>query len=601
MKILGQKRQITKEQITESLTSSKFISIGMNVLFLLFILVFCDQKYETSDDFVMSTIMSGAYNNGEPNPHLIFVNVIIGYILVPFYNLLPEISWYFILQIILLLCAFTLMTYLLIEKNGRAIGIMLAVMMLTLVGDDAYILVQFTKTAVVVSMCGALVFLWSLFCERRRCLVILSGILCLIGTLVRFNSIYIIGGFLILLLLIEFWKLFRDSVGKKRLKRVAYIAICGGLLVGSSYICRFIDVTEYSKIDAYAQFKEFNSIRSSVVDSSDYGYYVYSEELEKIGISENDYWLLRRWNFSDDEVFSQEVLEKAGNIMKEYDSQTEVALGDIYEQMQSRKILNYPVVIACMCLVIFSVIFLKKRWLGIGVAMGIAVLLEVYFFQTGRVVYRIEYSIFASAFLAGCFFWDKSFYRFEGKNDELKRIAILVGSALFLWEMPLFIENSAYQGVTDENRKVYLDEVFFDSWSYDARKYRRVVNKDKPECGLIKEIEQNQDNFYFLDFRTTIQTLYYEWSPWENVDPQFYENCLYFGGIISEFPGIDEIAMSHGIDNYFQDLVNKNVYIVDNENVDARLKYLQEHYYPNARAKLYKEVSGYQIWKFYKE
>lgn len=601
MRILDQKKWIKNEKIEKVLTSSKFISIAINVLFLLLILVFCDQKYETSDDFVMSTIMSGAYSNGEPNPHLIFINVIVGYILLPFYYWFPEISWYFVFQMALLLCAFILMTYLLIEKNGKAIGVMLTIMMLTLIGDDAYILVQFTKTAVVVSMCGALVFLWALFYERRICLVVLSGMLCLTGTLLRFKSIYIIGVFLLLLLFTEFWKLFRDSARKPRLKRTAYIMVCGGILIGSSYICQFVDAEEYNKTDVYEQFRKFSSIRSSVVDSSDYGYDAYREELEKIGVSENDYWLLRRWNFSDDEVFSEEILKKVGNILDDYDAEKAVALGDIYEQMQSRKILNYPSVIACICLMILSFVFLKMRWLGVGASIVIAILLEVYFFQTGRVVYRIEYSIFASAFLAGCFFGDKSFFRFEKNSNESKKIAILISAALFLWETPLFAENSAYQGVTDEGRKAYLDEVFYDSWSYDARKYRRVVNKDKPECGLIKEIEENKDNFYFLDFRTTIQTLYYEWSPWETVNSHFYENSLYFGGVTSKFPGVDEIAAAHGIDNYFQDLVNDNVYIVDNENVDARLKYLQEHYYPNARAELYKEVSGYQIWKFYEK
>lgn len=58
-------------------------AIGLNLTFLMSILLFCDIKYEVSDDFVMSTIISGAYGNGY-NPHLMFINILWGYLLLPF-------------------------------------------------------------------------------------------------------------------------------------------------------------------------------------------------------------------------------------------------------------------------------------------------------------------------------------------------------------------------------------------------------------------------------------------------------------------------------------------------------------------------------------
>ena len=45
-------------------------------------------------------------------------------------------------------------------------------------------------------------------------------------------------------------------------------------------------------------------------------------------------------------------------------------------------------------------------------------------------------------------------------------------------------------------------------------------------------------------------------------------------------------------------LVEEGVYLVDNSyGVEMKLNYLREHYYPDARAELYKEIDGYQIWK----
>jgi len=42
---------------------------------------------------------------------------------------------------------------------------------------------------------------------------------------------------------------------------------------------------------------------------------------------------------------------------------------------------------------------------------------------------------------------------------------------------------------------------------------------------------------------------------------------------------------------------------VDSEwkTLDQKVQYLQERYYPEAKAELYKELDGYQIWKFSKE
>ena len=48
-------------------------------------------------------------------------------------------------------------------------------------------------------------------------------------------------------------------------------------------------------------------------------------------------------------------------------------------------------------------------------------------------------------------------------------------------------------------------------------------------------------------------------------------------------------------------LVNKDVYLIDNYYVELKVNYLREHYFPEARAELYKEIDGYQIWKIFEE
>ena len=117
-------------EIKKVYNNNLFIAIGINIIFLSCVLLFCDIKYEVSDDFVMASIMSGAYG-GEFNPQLIFVNTVVGYILLPLYHLFPQVSWYLVFQLLLCFFAFVLVTYMLLERNGKPVGVLLSIFLIT--------------------------------------------------------------------------------------------------------------------------------------------------------------------------------------------------------------------------------------------------------------------------------------------------------------------------------------------------------------------------------------------------------------------------------------------------------------------------------------
>ena len=79
---------------------SGFIAILINILFLLAAIVFSDMKYETSDDFVVDSILSGAYGL-DYDPHLLFSNILLGYGLKLLYVAIHKVSWYFVMHIVL--------------------------------------------------------------------------------------------------------------------------------------------------------------------------------------------------------------------------------------------------------------------------------------------------------------------------------------------------------------------------------------------------------------------------------------------------------------------------------------------------------------------
>lgn len=582
--------------------SSLGMAVLINLCAIALVFLFCDSKYEVSDDFVMASILSGAYGGG-PNPHMIFSNIIMGYILLPFYYLFPKVSWYYVFHIFVIFLSSTTVVYLLFKWLEHTSAKILSVLLIVFFTNEAYILVQFTKTAIFAVMAGALMFIWALFHKKGIGKTVWGAALCIVGVWIRFMTIYVAGIFILLVLAYEIVKqVMRQKATKEFVVWLSKILICGGMLILLAYAGRWLSADSYSNEEAYSYFKKYNSARSKIVDYAVEDYNIYEEELKAIGISENDFYMITTWSFADNEVFSLETMEQIAEIVRDKAAELRGGLTDILNNIQGREFLKYPACIAGLILMGLSIFLNHERWwLMLGSLAGSGVLL-FYFSYTGRSVYRVEWAVFLAAFISGLYFWESQREHAASSCQDsayIQKVRTNVLVVLCVGSLVLYIPDREYKYIDSQSRKEYIDNTFYTSWNYGAGKMRKVVNKDKPENGLLEELENNEQNFYFLDFNTTIQTLYYEWPPWEALPPGYYSNCLYLGGITTNFPEVNRILEEKGYPNQLKELVEDNVYLVDNKGVDLKLNYLREHYYPEARAELYKEVDGYQIWKFY--
>lgn len=610
MSMINKKELINNRYVKLLYKSDIWFALVINIFFLGLVLICCDLKYEVSDDFVMASILSGAYGDSQ-NPQMIFVNVIIGYLLLPFYRIFPRVSWYFIAQLLLVFISSTSITWLLLKKVERIKAVMLSVLLILFFTNDAYILMQFTKTAMYAIMAGSMIFIWGIFREKKRIPVIYGGCLCLLGTMVRFSTIYIVGPYLIFMIGYEvFLMMKKQGLQKNELKALfrwfVIIAISGGGLIGIAFGLNKLDSYTYHNDEEYGFFSEYNGARAGIVDIADYGYQVYADELQKIGISENDYAMLKKWGFADNEYFSLDKLQEISKIIKKYYKGREVTFENLLDSIQSREVQKYPIYLVCILILFIGAFFdYKKWWMSLtSIVAGMGLLM--YFAYRERSIYRIEYCVFLGMFLSMIYFWEKkdSFVKEEcGLQNQLivNRMCVITITLCVLGNILVYIPDTSYQSITSDTRKEYIDNKFYHSWNYNAGKYRRVVNKYKPENELLKEFEQNPDNYYFMDFTTTIQTLYFEYSPWKALPVGYYSNFSYLSGVTSNFPDVVKHLEEKEITNPLKSLVEENVYLVDNQNLGLKLDYLKEHYYPNVRAELYKTLSGYHIWKLYKE
>lgn len=570
-----------------------FMAFLINIVFLILVLFFCDLKYEVSDDFEMAAILSGAYGETQ-NPHLIFVNILIGYVLIPFYKLFPQISWYFVFQITVIFLSSTTVTFLLLRRLNLLKATAITFLMLAFFTSDAYILVQFTKTAMFATFSGSILFIDELFKEQKKRILFFSAGLCICGTLFRFSTIYICGGFLILILLYEFTIFIRS----RDYKEILQVVLAGGGLISIAFGLFYLNSFIYSQDKAFSYFREYSKARSEIVDYADYGY---SEKLSEIGISKNDYYMIKSWSFGDETVFNLQTMQKTAEIIKEQYRNRELSLSTLWNSIQMRELSNYPIFKCCITLFLLGILFSPKKWWSFLCSIGIGTGYFFYFAFRERLLYRIDFSILLGVFLCGLFFIQDSLLERNSFNKIEKTLCAVTILGCLFWCTSLFIPDTSYQTVTSDSRQQYINDTFFESWNFNPKKYKTNTNKEKPKSNLLSEIEENPQNFYFMDFNTTVQTLYFEYSPWKALPINYFNNHLHLGGVTANFPDIIQTLNKKGLDKPLASLVNANIYLIDNYYPERKLIFLQEHYYPQARIELYKEIDGYQIWKFYKE
>ncbi|MEG2522319.1 MAG: hypothetical protein RSA90_00105 [Lachnospiraceae bacterium] len=590
---------VRKNQYKKNSVLSDFvIALMLNLFFFLLVLFFCDIKYEVSDDFVIETILSGAYG-GEINPRMLFVNVILGHLLGAIYHVIPGISWYFVFQIFLGFISFTSVTYFLMKKLPRLSAIIISTLFILFFSDDIYILIQFTKTSVLAVMSGSLLFLWGVFAERIcKKMIFIGGVLVIAGSLLRFNSVYLAAPFILLILLIEIISIWVNrKEDKKWYQRLCKIGLIGMLLIVCVFSLEEINTQSYIHNANYKEFAKYNQVRSTIVDYPNYGYWIDEEAYRALGLSENDFNMLVRWNFADNEVFNIETMKKVSAIMEERRNKVEILETDVLRCMEERNYEKYSIFWACAILGILTIICNKKNWWKVFACGLLGGDLLFYYFYVGRVVYRVEYGVYLCAFMFLMYY-----FKLDEKiknNKIVKNIGLSLIAVLCILKIPLYIPDTTYKQLSDMEYNSYVNDTFFYSENYDRAKYCKVINKRDIQEKLISYMQNNRRDFFFMDFSTTIQTLYLDVNPIEVVPKDYYDNMLYLAGVTTNYPDVKEKLKMAGYENPLKCLVEENVYVVDNVNYEMKLLYLQEHYYPNAKMKLYKEIDGYKIWKYY--
>ena len=564
-------------------------------LVLAFVLLFCSIKYEVSDDFIVELLLSGGFS-GELDWHLLFSNPFLGFILYPLYLINRSISWYFVCQLGICFMSYLALSWVAAHKENKILGIAVTVILTMFSAGDLYIIPQFTKTAAVVIISGAILFLDAVFNEEKVIPAVCGALLTILGTFIRFNVLYEVGLFICIpaIYLTVRGLIRNDHKIKWLLTRIipslVLVALVFGLDKAGSAVFRADPDYEF--------YREYNSLRGAIVDYPYEDYSAFANEMAEIGISENDYLMLNSWNLGDYEKYDLETLRQISAILNRHHVESEVTAQNVFDQIGERGILLYPIVWCIWLLTIFCGFANWRRiWIPI-LSMLMCIFYIGLFYNLGRTVYRVEFGFMFAA--AATIIWATD--RAKESAIEYVRLGVCIllsCAAIIFWGINWFPKKLNQPDGAPYRENIY--NYLYESWNYAPEKYSLDMQPGKAYEEFTRLARENPDNIYMLEFLTTIQTYYYNFSPKRSAATVFPDNICWIAGVTSGHPAEMKWLSEHGYNSTLRALLDDNVFYVGNGCSEYALTYLHENGYPNATVEFIGEVDQYQIYKFHAE
>lgn len=251
------------------------ILLVFNIAFFAVMAVVLPLGFEENDDIMMCMIANGAYT-GTPDCHLVYINVIYGWVLTLLYQLTTAIEWYTLSFAVLHILSMSAITYCVVTIPNRAQWEkILWLVALYVLWARIIIALQFTTTAGFVCFAGCMLLLR----ESRKARW--TGVLFVVtGALIRFFAAGLVGLLMAPIIIYTY-----------RLEWRKYMALA--ILLTAVVGCRVTNQWVYNHAPDWKYFRTYNQLRAQLNDNPN-AYKMTSSQLPA-GIDPMDYQLLLRF------------------------------------------------------------------------------------------------------------------------------------------------------------------------------------------------------------------------------------------------------------------------------------------------------------------
>lgn len=536
-----------------------------NILICLYSILFLNPVSSSNDDFWLSVIAGNGFGNH--SEFLIYVSTLLGYILKFFYHLLPSINWYALFLYVFLLVSVVIIEYIAIIKFKLS-GLLLSLFFSIGFSHYFYVVFQYTKVASLLTLTGFLIiFYWMDTKTDTKKIIFAKYLLAFLflftGSLVRLQPFFMIClfgfGLWIEKMIFSFQKkTFMEFVNNYVIPFLFIFFV----ILGYSYFEENIwDVSTEEK----AYFKEYNEVRTLLVDYEIPAYEEHMAEYQALNLSANDVENLKRWCFADEEKFSLEVLQKVAAMNQDNYFSLKTFLKYVRDN-----IIPHTIFKICMLLTFICLLFAKqKKILSLLLPHGMFFLVLLYLNYIGRITEWVLNSLWIAYLILMIFAACECFSQIQLSQKSVRKSLIfcLCGSVVFNSDMLIS------RPLTEQ-----------------------LIHGNLYHC--INGISNTKNITYFCDI-TSVYALSKEYKILEKTPENFFSNIFFCGAWFSRSPQENSIKEKAGITNLYKDLITTEDYVVlDSEAIDQKLVYLNENYSVSAKYSKIQDYYGYPIYQF---
>ena len=485
--------------------------------------------YQSNDDATLANIAAGAY--GSDTLHMVYVNVLFSLMLRPLYAIYTA-NWYVFVQLFWVTISIAAISYILMKKMGFFCGIAITVTLLTAFTQPIYYTFQYTECAFIILTGGILILADNLGEMNKN---IVAGILlAFIGTLIRWDVFYAVGGLSSVLLLYKFFNL--NIEGKKK----AVVTMV--MLFAVTFSAKAVDVLAYKLDPQWNEFVRYNEARTAYSDYKVYQLSATENPFQEYGISDTDYTMLAYWNYYDSEMFTTELMEEIskGNqqitvgklILNTYEQIKDMMHGDSYRNM-------------FLLIIILSIISLRPKFssLSMMAMYGIFGVLMLYLMYRMRIVSWVEMGLIWTVSILALYHIAET-----GIQVKTNAIAIICMLAVTLWLcVPMY------------HQLYFVDSPVYAEWSKSEEMYFEAMTQDEEHIYLLAT--QSISNVAGYDVK----------NPREE---GFFANIVAYGGWLSRAPHRDRALAEYGLKRPLVDAVDNPRVFLDYHYINEAVEYV---------------------------
>lgn len=523
-----------------------FSALGLNFIFFLLYLAFGVVRHGSLDDYFMSSVLTGAYG-AEYDVHMYFVNSAYGFFLKPFYLLFPKIGWYFIFELAGTFAAFTVYTYALIQNLGKKIGIPVAAVLLAALTPDFYFQLSFTQCATAYTAAGILLIALG-DASQKKFHIILGGLFLIAGSVMRWEG-FLLGLPLLCILLTS------NIFERKGLYKGSLIIL--SITFVALFALKYHDKSLYSQGD-YKYYAEYQPVRAFFGDGAYYDSESTFDELEEREMSGIDYQLAKSWVFYDTEILSEGELQKI----------IDVAKRNLYYPNWSRMPFAFLMAISSAltrtngwCWVIFCILLIairdKKANLYPWASLCIVAASLSYLLLVNRLVYHVETGVWLYAIVGTIPFLTKDGLfqnEFVAKHKNIFPFAVILFAILF-----------SALAISSQSLKTKWNIIETREMTRDWREF-------------VDYVQQHPDDVFLLSFERYKQLGTLKDKPYWSIKPGSWQNIFSLGYWNIHLPAMKKELTKRGVTNPIKDIINPNVYLVEDSPYPILPDFYQRHY-----------------------